>query len=120
MWASFMDMHSGGGCKTDYEYIYIEAKSLRHAAEEFEDRFDRDPYNVTCGCCGEDYSIGEYKSLEQATAYQRNCAYDDKVRLYLEKQGRYGTYQTLEDYRKKKDVLIIPCRQDLRCTEETG
>lgn len=55
----FADMHSGGGAKTDYEYIYIKAESEEEAVEIFEAKFDRSPYHTTCDCCGPDYSIWE-------------------------------------------------------------
>jgi hypothetical protein len=67
-WTSFMDMHSGGGCKTDWEHIVIEAPSVI-AIEVFERILDRDPHNVTCDCCGSDYAIDEHATLEEATKY---------------------------------------------------
>ena len=52
----FFDMSSGGGSKLDTDNIYIEAKKSL-AKVVFERVFDRDPENVTCQCCGCDYSI---------------------------------------------------------------
>lgn len=73
MWTRFMDMASGGGCKTGYEYIYIEADSEYDAIERFELEFGRDPNNITCECCGEDFSISSDSStLEEATEYERS------------------------------------------------
>lgn len=57
VWVQFMDMHSGGDCKLNWEYIYIEATDVIDAREYFEKRFGRHPDNVTCETCGEDYSI---------------------------------------------------------------
>ena len=76
-WTSFMDMHSGGGIKIyendkPIQYIFIESDQ-KTAERYFEQLFDRDPHYTTCGCCGEDYSVGEHTSLEKATAYHRNC-----------------------------------------------
>jgi hypothetical protein len=51
---AFMDMYSGGSQKLGAEYIYIEA-SEDVAADIFEEIFSRDPRNVTCRCCGEDF-----------------------------------------------------------------
>ena len=52
----FSDMHSGGGSKLGNDEIYIEAPE-GEAANLFEEMFDRCPYNVTCTCCGPDYSV---------------------------------------------------------------
>jgi hypothetical protein len=77
VWTSFMDMHSGGSIKIkengkDIQYIYIEGE--RKTAEwYFTQLFERDPDHVSCVCCGSDYSVEEYPSLEKATAYARNC-----------------------------------------------
>lgn len=129
MWTQFWDMHSGGGTKeAPYDKIYIEAPEDQ-AKVIFYNKFGHNPERVTCTCCGEDYSISEHKTLEQATAFHRNCAYgkkgyiekqkedlrkyvrggkDEKVwQAYLEKRGNGAKYQTLEKYAGRKDVLII-------------
>ena len=58
VWTRFFDMSSGGYEKLDYTVIWIEAPE-EEAVKIFEDIFGRDPNNVTCPCCGEDYSIYE-------------------------------------------------------------
>lgn len=58
MWTRFFDMASGGTSKTDYNVIYIELPK-QEAIEYFENRFNTHPYNVTCSCCGEDFSVRE-------------------------------------------------------------
>lgn len=93
LWTRFMDMHSGGGRKTDYDIIYIEARVDR-ARVIFENRFGRDPDDVTCNCCGPDFSIDPYpwddaeehevESLQQVTAFERSCAFDPETKRYLE------------------------------------
>jgi hypothetical protein len=70
----FMDMHSGGGQKEDWAYIYIEAPEYE-ARRIFYGRFGHNPERVTCTCCGDDYSIMEEESLQKATAYERGCGY---------------------------------------------
>ena len=60
-WTRFFDMSSGGGEKLDWTLIVIQMPE-EEAIEHFEDHFDRDPQNVTCECCGGDYSIDEYES----------------------------------------------------------
>jgi hypothetical protein len=73
-WTQFHDMHSGGGQKEDFARLYIEAPE-DEACRIFYAKFGHSPHRVTCTCCGEDYSVSEYDSLEQATAYDRNCRY---------------------------------------------
>lgn len=56
MWTEFDDMFSGGSQKLKWETICIEA-GIDEAVCLFIQIFDRDPFNVTCECCGSDYSI---------------------------------------------------------------
>ena len=85
-WTRFMDMHSGGETKIPpYEYIYIEAAG-EEARKIFRQRFGRDPDNVTCECCGEDFSVDEDDSLEQATGYERGCGF-----VYFDREGNERT-----------------------------
>lgn len=95
-WTHFMDMHSGGGRKLDWEHIYIEAPA-DEARVVFYNRFDRSPDRVTCTCCGEDYSVTEYETLEEATAYYRGdspFARGPKVDIetYLRTGGNEGIF----------------------------
>lgn len=89
----FMDMCSGGIKVKPYHYILIEMP-YDDTVRYFEKRFDRDPHNVTCDCCGEDYSVDEYDTIEAATEYDR--------RDYTTKG-----LQTVADYCARKDVLVI-------------
>lgn len=110
MWTRFMDMHSGGGTKEKpYENILIEAP-MNEAKVIFYNRFGHSPERVTCTCCGEDYSINETETLEQATAYDRGCRYDEVKRNYVEEPSgdSFSEYLTLEKYLKNPDVLVIP------------
>jgi hypothetical protein len=131
MWTRFMDMHSGGGCKENgAEYIYIEAPE-KEAISIFYAKFGHNPNRVSCTCCGEDYSISESESFEKASAYDRGCLYveplkDPKTHRYLhdDLNARYyekgepipkgytlrtgwNKYQTVEQYKKQKAVLIL-------------
>ena len=63
MYTRFFDMHSGGDRKLDWGVIYIEAPK-KEAITIFRNRFDRDPNNITCPCCGGDYSIHETESTK--------------------------------------------------------
>lgn len=62
MWTKFDDMYSGGSKKLEWCEIYIELPEKK-AAAYFESKFDRNPYNTTCSCCGQDYWIEEIDSL---------------------------------------------------------
>lgn len=73
-WTHFWDMHSGGGQKLKWGHVFIEAAEKK-ARRIFRQRFHRSSRNVTCYCCGPDYSVSVSESLEQATAYHRNCDY---------------------------------------------
>ena len=70
MWTKFSDMFSGGKQKTDYDYIYIEAKQSA-AVNAFTHIFGEHPYSVSCSCCGQDFSVGEYSTLEDASKFER-------------------------------------------------
>lgn len=117
-WTLFWDMNSGGGTKEDYDKIYVELPEDK-AAVWFYNRFGHSPYRVSCTCCGGDYSISESESLEQASGYHRNCKYDRDTQMYLEERGDWGTYKTVEEYKKDTDVLIVP-REEVKDEELTG
>ena len=108
-WTEFSDMHSGGGAKEKWEYIYIQA-DLQTAKVIFYNRFGHSPNRVTCNCCGEDYSISESDSLAEITGYKRNCKYDSKTKKYIEHPDinvKYGKYITLDEFLKSKNNLVI-------------
>lgn len=97
MWTGFMDMHSGGDSKEQWEYIYIEAPQ-NEAEIIFYNRFGHNPNRVTCTCCHEDYKTSENESLAQLTGYQRGCRCletptEPKTRRYTElESGPMATY----------------------------
>lgn len=66
MWTRFWDMNSGGGQKEPFEMIFVEAPA-EEAALIFTRRFGHDPHRVTCLCCGPDYAIDGFETLEAAT-----------------------------------------------------
>lgn len=111
-------MHSGGGTKEKYSHIYIEAPR-DEAIVIFYNRFGHNPERVSCTCCGPDYSIDEAKSLEQATAYHRGCAFVNNPKEqggghYVERPSprRYSRgYMTLDEYKKSGDALVIPAAE---------
>lgn len=119
-WTLFWDMHSGGGTKEfPYEKIYIEAPE-NEAKVIFYNRFGHNPERVTCTCCGEDYSISESDTLEQASGYHRNCAWDKKTKGYINKPNEYSdNFMTVEEYSKQDDVLIIS-KSEIKDNERVG
>ena len=107
MWTKFMDMHSGGDQKEDKQYILIEAPE-EEAKVIFYNRFGHNPERITCTCCGEDYSISEYKTLDQATGFERGCAFENDV--YVERGDtiwHLHKYQTLDEYKQSGNAMFI-------------
>lgn len=93
-WTKFWDMYSGGRVKLDpVDKVFIEAP-MEQAIGVFYARFCINPYHITCDCCGEDYSISEHETLEDATKYHR----------------QWGNENSIEDYVKKDSVLVIPAQ----------
>lgn len=106
-WTLFWDMHSGGGTKEEpYDKIYIEAPAAE-ARVIFYNRFGHNPERVSCTCCGEDYSIYEEPTLEEASDYHRRGSF-----------GR-GPQVTVEEYIAKPDVLVIRA-EEIKDDERTG
>ncbi len=87
-------MHSGGDSKTDWDHIYVRG-DIDTATEIFTRITGRDPENVTCRCCGEDYAVRESDDLMSATAFQRGD-YDGKT-----------NQQTIREFSERADVRII-------------
>jgi hypothetical protein len=52
----FYDLHSGGGQKAEFAQYYFEAPEAE-ARKLFQEMTGRDPNNITCPCCGEDFSV---------------------------------------------------------------
>lgn len=112
-WTQLMDMHSGGSSKEPFEHCFIEAP-LVEAKNIFANRFGHDPDHVTCSCCGSDYSSTESPSLEQATAYERNCKFSNG--RWIEEGGAEsfkGPYIPLKEYLTRPDVIFID-EKDIR------
>lgn len=101
MWTEFMDMHSGGGQKLDWAYIFVEAPE-DEARRVFAARFGRNPDNVTCDCCGSDYSVSEHDTLEQATAYNRQLR---SVKGTFDHEKREWTYPGGKCYLEPNDPV---------------
>ena len=144
-WTRFMDMHSGGGTKEPpYQYILIEAPE-EEAKVIFYNRFRHNPERVTCTCCGDDYSIGEHATLDDATGFDRGCDFahfrpdgtecaeseawvpgkgmtPGYTQHYAERPAKkyaFREYTTLEDYLKNPDVLVIR-EADIKPKERSG
>jgi hypothetical protein len=127
-WTQFWDMHSGGRTKEEpFEKIYIQAPE-EEAKVIFYNRFGHNPERVSCTCCGDDYSISESKTFEQASAFHRDCEWDANAGekgAYVEKvrtskyAGANHKYQTAEEYMKNTDVLVIR-HEDIKPEERIG
>jgi len=124
-WTEFWDMCSGGSQKEKWHYIFMEAPE-EEAEIIFYNRFGHNPERVTCTCCGADYAIDEYDSVERASAYHRDCKWinDERKfggRYYVEEPSdkSYAKYQTIEQFEKRKDVLIIRAK-DIKPEERKG
>lgn len=144
MWTQFWDMHSGGGLKLPpWHYIYIEAPE-DEATVIFCNRFGRHPENVTCQCCGEDYSVKSEETLEQLTGFHRNLRAIKRIgralkndpvlnRWYYLEPGqeppegytvdrawnRSARELTLDEYVKQPDVLVVSAA-DIKPEERVG
>jgi len=101
-WTHFWDMHSGGRQKLKWQHIYIEAPEAK-AITAFQTRFGRNLDNVTCNCCGPDYSVKEYKTIFEATGFQRN------VRKYSIFTSRAPI--TLKAYRESGEACFITAKE---------
>ena len=73
MWTRFFDMHSGGDRKLSDEVVYVEGNEAT-ACERFERLFGRNPFNVTCQCCGEDFSVTELTDAEMREWFKEDEA----------------------------------------------
>ncbi len=145
MWTQFWDMHSGGGQKEDWGKICIEAPEAE-ARIIFFNRFGHNPDRVTCTCCGPDYSVSEEETLEELTAFHRNCAYAyfrpdgtecPKDEAWAPGEGRRAGYTEgyvertstdkysrgdvipLAEYTEKDGVLVIPA-SEISMNERVG
>jgi len=58
MYTRFFDLCSGGSQKEDFSTLYVELDEDR-AVEWFYEKYGHSPHNVTCTCCGSDYSVYE-------------------------------------------------------------
>lgn len=121
-WFHFWDMSSGGGQKLAWKHIFIQARNEDAAVNKFKRLFDRDPHNVTCSCCGPDYSISDDDTLENLTAYHRNCKWvassvdedgvvTDQGHYAEEPRGEgYGPHLTLAAFLAQLDVKAVFAR----------
>lgn len=81
-WTRFYDTSSVGSEKLDHGTIYIEAKEPV-ARMVFALKFNRDPDNVTCECCGSDYSVTEDDSCSSEWDKSTLRINADEVKIIL-------------------------------------
>jgi hypothetical protein len=94
-WTKFWDMRSGGDKKEYFEHLLIEAPQAE-AENIFYARYGHDPHNVTCKCCGPDYQVEEYPSLEEATEFHREAYWLPECPII-----------SLEAFLSRKNVQVI-------------
>jgi hypothetical protein len=70
-WTKFWDMYSGGSQKEDWAICFIEAP-IEEACVVFYNRFGHSPHRVSCTCCGDDYAVTQYETLEEAQESHKN------------------------------------------------
>lgn len=118
-WTHFWDMHSGGRTKIEpYNHIFIELPE-KEAISAFYSRFNRNPNRITCTCCGSDYSISEYDSLERATSFFRNVEIqEDGTEKPRNNYFGNGKPRTMDELKAEKDFLFI-CEEDARKEDTT-
>ena len=107
-WTHFWDMHSGGGCKeAPYEHIFIEAP-LEEAVRIFYNRFGHNPYRVSCTCCGEDYSVSEYDTLEEATEFERRNVVTLEEYMFhaLKYEALFIAHEEIAEHERRGDVPV--------------
>jgi len=103
-WFSFMDMHSGGGRKTKFDYYYVEAPTEEQAKAIFTEKTGEDPDDVACDCCGANFSVGgPHDTLEDAAKYQVG--------------GGFDVYEFLRG-ESNKTVKVIPVQSPADLTSE--
>lgn len=51
----FYDMYSGGSGKESFDKLAVRLPKEK-AVDWFKSKY-RDPYNITCECCGQDYEV---------------------------------------------------------------
>lgn len=108
-WTLFADAYADGKLKFKaFEWIIVEGKE-EDALSLFMDITNVDPKKVTCTCCGQHYSIREFDSVFQATAFERGCCYDMTLECYVEEISDFPIihYTTVEDFIDRDNVLII-------------
>ena len=117
MIVKFYDMNSGGRLSTEYKVILISCNDESEARSIFTDRFGLDSRNVSCSCCGPDFSVTTYSSLEGATAIDRMCQMSEDWEDFTEKPStdedaerfsKFSKYVTFSEFLElSEDVLVI-------------
>lgn len=86
-WTRFYDMHSGGEAKTAWEIIYAEGDE-ETARKIVAEALSIDTEAVTCSCCGEDFSVLEFDSLEDAASLDGRTVAEFLDDPWVEQVGR--------------------------------
>jgi hypothetical protein len=103
MWTRFAFVAARALTSFPFPVVFIEAER-EEAIEIFRTTFDRNPNYATCNCCGADFSISEYPTLEEATAFSRGCKWVRGIGFSEEPGPPFAplqfnkTYYALDEY----------------------
>lgn len=79
-WTMFWDLHTGGETKIEpYNHIFVNLDE-KTAIQWFKHITGRDPFTNSCRCCGNDYAVDGFESLDDAARY--HYIHDLQRRLY--------------------------------------
>lgn len=100
--AKFQDLLSGGVLKVKgIDTIYMETTPGK-SRDAFTAYFGFDPLNTYCDCCGKDFCISEFDSLEDATKQERTRDRDE-----------HGKIPSIESYINRKDIQFVSLEEQI-------
>lgn len=91
----FVDKFTGGFAKTNFHYVYVEADSDIEAYTVFNNELSVVPSFIN-------YAVEVYDTLESASAFERECTWDETALVYNED----GI--PVDEFLNRGDVLFIP------------
>jgi hypothetical protein len=100
--AKFQDLLSGGILKVKGKDIIYMETAPGTSRDAFKEYFGFDPLNTYCDCCGKDFCISEFDSLENATHKERTRDRDEN-----------GKIPNTESYIKKRDIQFVSLREQI-------
>ena len=109
-------MYSRAGCTVSVSalpgpsgsgYATVEAP-LEEAVRIFYNRFGHNPYRVSCTCCGEDYSVTEHDTLEEATEFERRNSVTLEEYMFhaLKYEALFIAHEEIAEHERRGDVPV--------------